>query len=268
MPTPPRFALVTGVSSGLGLAVARRLLAEGVTVWGTARDIARVPSGIRPVALDLGDPASITACVEQLRREAPQLDLLVNNAGNGVHSPLEAFDDAGMDAQWRVLLHGPAALTRAFYGDFRARRRGVIVNVTSLAGDYPIPFMSAYSGAKAGLSSFTRALMLEAHDSGVAVIDFRPGDFATGFSAAMPGVRHADRADSRRARESAEAHEKAGPKPELAAGHLWAAVRSGRSRVVTSGDFWQSRLGPLLARLAPECVVRSYLKSYYGMNKG
>lgn len=261
----PRQALVTGVSAGLGRAIAEKLVAEGVTVWGTARDIARVPPGIRPLALDLGDPASVAACLERIRAEAPELDLWVNNAGAGAHAPAEVLEDAALEAQWRVLLHGPAALTRSVYADFRARGRGVIVNVTSLAGDYPIPFMSAYSGAKAGLSAFTRALMLEAAGTGVALIDFRPGDHATGFSAAMARVDHGGRADSRRARAAAEAHERAGPPPAAAADRLWSAVLAGRSRVVVAGDFWQARLGPLLARIVPERVVRVYLRRYYGL---
>lgn len=269
MPSLPRFALVTGVSSGLGLAMARRLIAEGVTVWGTARDTARVPvlPGLRPVALDLGDPDSVAACIQKIRTEAPELDLVVNNAGNGAFFPLENFPADALEAQWRVLLHGPAELTRAFYADFRERRRGVIVNVTSLAGDYPIPFMAAYSGAKAGLSAFTRALMLEAAGSGVAVIDFRPGDYDTGFNDATRGFDAVSRPDAARARDACEAHVKAGPKPGRAARDLWRAVARGRSGVVATGDFWQAGLGPLLARLAPESLVRAYLRNYYGMNR-
>jgi NAD(P)-dependent dehydrogenase (short-subunit alcohol dehydrogenase family) len=267
MSKTPRFALITGVSSGLGLAMARRLLDEGVEVWGTARDISRVPAlpGLRAVALDLGDPTSVAECIQKIRTEAPALDLLVDNAGNGAFFPLESFPPDALDAQWRVLLHGPAELTRAFYADFRERKRGVIVNVTSLAGDYPIPFMSAYSGAKAGLSAFTRTLMLEAAGSGVAVIDFRPGDYDTGFNDAMRGFDAVSRPDAARARDACEAHVKAGPKPERAARDLWRAVSRGRSGVVASGDFWQAGLGPLLARLAPECIIRAYLRNYYGM---
>lgn len=265
MSKPPRFALITGVSSGLGAAMARRLLDEGVTVWGTARDISRIPAlpGLHPVALDLGDPKSVAACIQKIRAEAPELDLLVNNAGNGAFFPLESFPTDALDAQWRVLLHGPAELTRAFYSDFRERGRGVIVNVTSLAGDYPIPFMSAYSGAKAGLSAFTRTLMLEAVGSGVSVIDFRPGDYDTGFNDAMRGFDAVSRPDAARARDACEAHVKAGPKPERAARDLWRAVSRGRSGVVATGDFWQAGLGPLLARFAPEPLVRAYLKNYY-----
>lgn len=261
----PLQALVTGVSGGLGRAIAERLKAEGVEVWGTARDVARVPAGLRPVALDLADAGSVARCIAQVRAEATGLDLLVNNAGAGIHAPLEGFTDGDLENQWRVLLHGPAALTRAFYADFRERRRGTVANVTSLAGDYPIPFMSAYSGAKAGLSAFTRTLMLEAEGSGVTILDFRPGDYATGFSAALGRVDHAGRADSARARAAAEAHERAGPEATQAARRLWRAIAAGRSRVVVSGDVWQSRLGPLLARLAPERVVRAYLRRYYNL---
>jgi len=265
MPFLPRQALVTGVSAGLGRAFAEKLRAEGVEVWGTARDVARVPAGIRPLALDLGDAASVAACIRQAHAEAPALDLLVNNAGAGAFFALEDFPEDDLERQWRVLLHGPAALTRGFYGAFRSRRRGMVVNVTSLAGDYPIPFMSAYSGAKAGLSAFTRTLMLEAEGSGVTVVDLRPGDYATGFNDAMAGFRSVVRRDALAAREACVAHVASGPKPDKAAADLWRAVRRGKSGVVCTGDVWQAGLGPLLARFAPEAVVRAYLKRYYGM---
>ncbi len=245
--------------------MAQKLVTEGVEVWGTARDVSRVPEGLRPVALDLGDPASVAACVERVRREAPGLDLLVNNAGAGAFYPLEEFPVEALDAQWRVLLHGPAELTRAFYGDFRSKGRGCVVNVTSLAGDYPIPFMSAYSGAKAGLSAFTRTLMLEAEGSGVTVIDLRPGDYATGFNDAMRGFDAVRRPDAARARDACEAHVRAGPGPGRAAEDLWRAVSQGRSGVVCTGDFWQAGLGPLLAHMAPERLIRRYLSGYYGL---
>ena len=264
----PRQALVTGVSAGLGRAIAQKLLAEGVEVWGTARDVSRVPAGIRPVALDLADPESVTACIRKVNAEAPELDLLVNNAGNGAFFALEDFPAVELEKQWRVLLHGPAELTRGFYAVFRARRRGAIVNVTSLAGDYPIPFMAAYSGAKAGLAAFTRALMLEAEGSGVAVVDLRPGDYATGFNDAMAGFGAVSRPDAVAARDACVKHVNAGPPPEKAALDLWRAVSRGRSAVMYTGDFWQAGLGPLLARFAPEAIVRAYLKGYYGMKGG
>ncbi|MDR2983010.1 MAG: SDR family NAD(P)-dependent oxidoreductase [Puniceicoccales bacterium] len=268
---PYRQALVTGASGGLGRAFALALVAQGVTVWGTSRDGTRLPEGVRPLALDLDNPRSIVDCIVSIRQQAPELDLLVNNAGNGTFCPFEEFPSDELGGQWRVLLASPVALCRAFYPMFRERGNGAIVNVASLAGDYPIPFMSAYSAAKAGLSAFSRALMIEAEGSGVVVIDFQPGDYATGFNNAMrrfvPEEQDKDARPSRldRVWRRVEQHLQAGPPPEHAAKILIKTLKRNRSATVVAGNVWQARLGPLLARIAPRFMVRDYLKNYYNL---
>jgi NAD(P)-dependent dehydrogenase (short-subunit alcohol dehydrogenase family) len=290
---PYREALVTGASRGLGRAFAEALLGEGVTVWGTSRDGARLPAGVRPLALDLGDPASLAACVERLNTDAPALDLLVNNAGGGAFFPFAQFPEAALAAQWRTLLAAPASLCRAFFPRFAARGHGAIVNVSSLAGSFPIPCMSAYSAAKAGLGAFSRALMLEAAGTGVVIIDFQPGDFATGFNDAMErqpatedaavrgraggtpdsGLRTlpenaadaADTAAAARVWARCEEHLRCGPPPSAAVRPFLRALRRRRSRTVVAGGFWQAALGPLLARFAPQNLVRRYLRAYYDL---
>ncbi|MDR3228079.1 MAG: SDR family NAD(P)-dependent oxidoreductase [Puniceicoccales bacterium] len=262
---PCKEALVTGAGRGLGRAFAEALLAEGVTVWGTSRSGNALPAGVRPLRLDLASPASVAALAEQLRREAPALDLLVNNAGAGVFCPFAHFPEESLDAQWQVLLAGPVSLCRAFYPAFAERGRGTIVNVASLAGVFPIPFMSAYSAAKAALSTFSKTLMLEADGSGVAVVDFQPGDYATGFNDAMAEPPVPDDARLRRARAAAERHFVNGPLPQHAARRLMRAIRSERSGTVVSGNFFEATLGPLAARLLPQAVVRRILRIFYNL---
>jgi short-subunit dehydrogenase len=265
---PYRQALVTGASRGLGRAFALALLAAGVEVWGTSRDGTRLPEGVRALALDLGDPDSIARLVSRLRDEAPELDLLVNNAGGGTWCPFDEFPADELERQWRVLLAAPVSLCRAFYPLFAERKHGAIVNVASLAGQFPIPFMSTYSAAKAGLSAFSRTLMLEATGSGVAVVDFQPGDYATGFNDNMHRPHRERSASSRetRAWDCCEEHLHAGPPPEHAARALLRALRKGGSRTVATGTFFQARLGPLLARVLPASIVRWYLRGYYALS--
>lgn len=262
---PYRQALVTGASGGLGRAFAEALLAEGVAVWGTSRDgaPARMPAGVKPLALDLNDAESVAALLEKISREAPELDLIINNAGDGVFAPLEQFSAAALEKQIRVLLASPAEICRRIFPKFRARQHGAIVNVASLAGDFPIPFMSAYSAAKAGVSAFSRTLMLEAAGTGVVVIDFRPGDYATGFNNATARANFPENSPPARAWECCEKHLKNGPPPPHAAKILMRALRKKRTGTIVAGDFWQAKLGPLLARFAPRALVNLYLKNYY-----
>jgi NAD(P)-dependent dehydrogenase (short-subunit alcohol dehydrogenase family) len=268
---PCKEALVTGAGRGLGRAFASALLAEGVTVWGTTRGNSALPDGVRPLLLDLAEPHSVAALAERILREAPALDLLVNNAGAGVFCPFEKFPEQELERQWRVLLASPVSLCRAVYPAFVQRGRGVIVNVSSLAGVFPFPMMSAYSAAKAGLSAFSRTLLLEAAGTGVRIIDFQPGDYATGFNDAMRDL--SDKSDtpapsstrSLRVRAAAERHLTGGPPPEHAARNLIRAIRRGRTGTVVTGGIFEAFLGPLAARFAPQSIISWFLRRFYDM---
>jgi NAD(P)-dependent dehydrogenase (short-subunit alcohol dehydrogenase family) len=266
-----RTAFVTGASSGLGRAFAEMLLGDGVRVWGTSRDPARLRSAgplpqLNPVPLDLGDPAAAEAAYRRAASEAGGFGLVVNNAGFGVFGE---FDALGFDL-WRgqvdALLLGTARLAHAAYGDLRARGRGCLVNVSSLAVDFPLPFMSGYNVAKAGLSALSASLAQEAAGGAVTVIDFRPGDYRTGFNDAMrPGAGMADGARTAPALARLDALMAAAPGPERAAADLRRAVLRDRSGVVRSGGFFQARAAPLLARLAPAGLVSRALARYFGL---
>jgi short-subunit dehydrogenase len=264
---PFREAFVTGASSGLGRAFAMALMERGAVVWGSSRDGMRLPEGVRAVALDLGDGVSVKACVERLRAEAPGLDLLVNNAGSGVFGPFSVMSQESVRGQWRVLLEAPVALCGAFFPGFVARGHGGIVNVASLAGVFPVPCMGVYSAAKAGMSAFSRALMVEAHGSGVMVVDFLPGDFATEFNKAMRRESPGEVAWAERVWARCEELLRGAPAAERAAVALMRALERGRSCRVVTGSFWQASLGPMLARFAPEGAVRWFLRGYYGLRE-
>lgn len=256
----PQKVLITGASSGLGRAIAQRFLREGALVWGTSRDGARLPEGVAPLALDLANPDSVTAL---LTVGDGDFDVVVNNAGSGAFFAADQFPEEVLRTQLESLLTAQILISRHFYSQFLHKSRGTLVNVTSLAGDFPIPYMSAYSAAKAGLSAFTGALILEAPRSGVVIIDFRPGDLATGFNGSMPGFDSVASDAGRRVARACDRHVNAGASAEVAAESLFRAVMRGRSGVVVSGTFWQARVGPMLARFVPRGWVFRYLKNFY-----
>lgn len=262
-----RTALVTGAASGLGAAFAAMLRAEGVAVWGTSRRRERVrdAQGFHGIALELADDASISAAWTEAERASGGIDLLINNAGAGLFAPFADMSDADWEHQVRVLLLGPAGLARRALHAMRVRGRGCIVNVTSLAAEFPIPCMSAYDASKAGLAAMTASLALECAGAPVRVLDFRPGDYRTSFN---DGMRRASRADQSpdgvpaRVWRRLEALMSAAPEPARAAADLRAALRSGRGGVVRSGSFFQARVAPFLQRFASQrlsaCVQRRY----------
>lgn len=261
-----RTALVTGAASGLGAAFVAMLRAEGVEVWGTSRSRERVPdgAGFHGLVLEVSDERSIAAAWAEAERESGGIDLLINNAGAGLFIAFAGMDDDAWDQQLRVLLHGPAALARHALRGMQARGRGCIVNVTSLAAEFPIPGMSAYNAAKAGLVAMSASLALECVGTPVRVLDFRPGDYRTGFNDAMrTGGAH----DPRLARvwRRLEALMHSAPEPARAAGDLRAALARRRSGVVRSGSFFQARAAPFLRRFASQRLSAWVQRRYFDL---
>jgi NAD(P)-dependent dehydrogenase (short-subunit alcohol dehydrogenase family) len=177
---------ITGASSGIGLLAARALCGQGHQVWGTSRTLEKLPfiEGFHPIVLDLNDKDSIEAGFRRALAEAGHFDVLINNAGAGVFGPLESFSDLQLAAQWEALLLGPLRLIRLALPAMRTRDAGLLVNVSSLAGELPLPFLAPYSLSKAALSAMSEGLSLELAHTGIRVIDVRPGDFATQFHGA------------------------------------------------------------------------------------
>lgn len=266
-----RTAFVTGASAGLGRAFSEALLAEGVRVWGTARETARLSEltsrpGFSAVALDLAEPAAALAAFAAAQEEAGgAFDLVVQNAGYGVFGGFAQTEFSVWQHQLDAMLGATAALSHAALGPMLARRRGCLVQVASLAVEFPLPFMSGYNMAKAGLAALSESLDMETRGTGVTVIDFRPGDYRTGFNQAMRQPADVP-AEPRQARAWArlEANLHAAPPPERAAADLCRALRQGRRGVVRSGSFFQARLAPMLAAIAPDAWRRAAMARYFG----
>jgi len=269
-----RTALVTGASSGLGAAFADMLAAEGVEVWASARQPerlaalgARHPGRIHPVVLDLADGPAAVAAVQRAAGEAGAgFDLLINNAGYGIFGEFGAIEGAAWEGQLAAMLGTTLRLTQVAWRVWTARGRGTLVNVSSLAAEFPLPYMSGYNVAKAGLSALSESLMFESRGTGIIVIDFRPGDYRTGFNRAMqttpplaplPGGMAA-------AWDALEANLQGAPAPERAAADLRRALRRPRTGVVRSGSLFQTALAPLWARLVPVSWLRAASARYFG----
>ncbi|MFA5265520.1 MAG: SDR family NAD(P)-dependent oxidoreductase [Opitutaceae bacterium] len=264
-----RTAFVTGASSGLGRAFVSMLLAEGLRVWGTARDPARL-AGFEPaenftaVTLDLDRQAECESAFDGAAGQAGgSFDLVVQNAGYGVCSPFASTPFAVWQQQWESMLISTGRISHAAFSRMLARDRGCLVHVSSLAVDFPLPFMSGYNVAKAGLSSLSESLMQEAKGSRVKVIDFRPGDYRTGFNLAMRGQNAEGGERMERVLKTLDDNVNAAPLPERAATDLRRALLGKRSGIVRSGSIFQARIAPLLSSLAPASWRRAAMALYF-----
>lgn len=267
-----RTAFITGASTGLGLAFAEMLLAEGVEVWGTARDTARLAARPRfhAVALDLGDGDAAERAFLEAERAAGGFDVVVNNAGFGAFGSYTHTDFGVWEHQFRVMLVNTARLAQAALRGMLVRRRGALVNVASIAGEFGMPYQAVYNSIKAGLSALNESLMYEVKGTGVILIDFRPGDYRTDFEASVrrpeqAGVDPLNAGRMARAWASFEGMMRGGPVPAHAADALRRALARGRSDTVRTGRFFQAALAPFAARFASLALKRRMQEMYFGL---
>lgn len=181
--------LVTGGSSGIGLAVVRRLAAAGDTVFAASRNPARsaLPAGVTPLAVDVADPAAGDVAVGAVVEAVGRLDVLVNNAGAESVAPLEETGDAEAHRIFEVNVFGPMRLVRAAIPVMRSQGGGRIVNVSSINDIAPAPFGGWYSASKAALTSLSAVLDAEVRGFGILVTAVAPGLFRTPMAQRLPG---------------------------------------------------------------------------------
>ena len=185
--TSGRVALVTGASSGIGEATARRLAERGYTTYAAARRISRMDSlrdqGIRTVPVDVTDDTSLVALVEQVIAESERIDVLVNNAGYGSYGALEDVPIAEARRQFDVNIFGMARLIQLVLPHMRAQHDGYIVNVSSVGGKMWEPMGSWYHATKFAVEGLSDSLRAEVAAFGIKVIVIEPGAIRTEWSA-------------------------------------------------------------------------------------
>lgn len=180
--------LVTGATSGIGLAAARHLAARGHRVFASGRnekllaEINGSTPNLESIRLDVNDDASVRAAAAELlaRTGGRGVDVVVNNAGYGKVAPITEVSDEEMRGQYETNVLGPVRVVRAFM-DQLAANRGRVINVTSVGGQVYFPFMGIYGSTKFALEVISDALRFEVKPFGVDVVIVEPGPVRTSF---------------------------------------------------------------------------------------
>lgn len=264
--------LVTGASSGLGAATVAELARHGHRVYGTSRRASTSPAGAAPPVLlpmDVREPASVAAAVERLLDREGRLDVLINNAGIGLAGAVEDTSDEEARALFETNLFGAHRVLRAVLPVMRRQRRGLVVNVGSMAGEVAVPFQAFYSATKAALASLSHALRIEAAPHGVAVTLLEPGDFRTGFTdtrgwAAAAETNPAYRDRCRHAVGVMERDERRGADPAIFAALVARLVERMKPRGTYTSGMSAQRIALQVARLAPASLSERLVRAYYG----
>ncbi len=175
--------LVTGASSGLGLATANALAAKGHTVYGTSRDIKRIKDvSFTPLQMDVTSDESVTAGVAKILKAEGRIDVVVNNAGNGITGPLYAMPVDAAKKQFEVNFFGVVRVCSAVLPGMIERKQGLVINIGSLAGLFGLPYQGLYSASKFAIEGYSQSLRMELQNTGVKVSVINPGDFKTDFT--------------------------------------------------------------------------------------
>lgn len=181
--------LITGVSSGFGRALAQQALAAGHTVVGTVRsEEARAafealsPHAAFARVLDVTDFERIDGVVAEIEASVGPVDVLVNNAGYGHEGIMEESPLSEMRRQFDVNVFGAVAMMKAVVPFMRERRRGRILNITSMGGHITMPGIAYYCGSKFALEGISEALGKELESFGIAVTAVAPGSFRTDWA--------------------------------------------------------------------------------------
>jgi short-subunit dehydrogenase len=254
---------VTGASSGIGADIARELAGRGLGVTLVARREDRLrtlaeelqATGVRVevVACDVSDAAARAKMIDTINRLGLEVEVLVNNAGYGSGGLFVELDAESEVAMVRVNCEAVVALTREYLPKMVERGRGAVLNVGSTAGEQPLPRQATYSASKAFVNTFSDALYVEMHGTGVTVTSLRPGPVTSEFGD-VAGIGE----------ELFSAPDFAIKTPEETAAAAVEGLEKGK-RTVAPGIV--AKTSTILARMTPRTILLPLLRRMYPVGK-
>ncbi len=265
-----RVVLITGASSGIGEACAKRLAVEGNRVYGTSRHPSEETdaSGVQMLAMDVNSDESVAAAIEQIVQAEGRIDVVVNNAGFGIAGAIEDTSIEEAKALLETNFFGMLRVCRAVLPVMRVAHSGTIVNTSSLGGRIGLPYQGLYSATKFAVEGMSEALRMEVHQFGIRVIMIEPGDFRTGFTKNRRYVT-ASQGDSaykgsfERTIKVAENDEQGGSSPEQIARLLVRILRTRSPKVRYSVGGISQRGAAVLKQILPGRAFEWALMKYY-----
>ncbi len=240
-------AVITGASEGIGAAIARRFAGEGARVVLAARSeekleaLAEELGSERALAVptDVTDAEQVKRLMARTREHFGGLDILVNNAGVGLYASVAEMAWADFEQMWKVNFFGVVRCIREALPDLR-ERRGMVVNISSVAGKLAIPYLTGYCASKFALNAFSTGLRMELAQAGVRVVVVCPGTVRTPFHQSAFRSNRLPEVFAQRSRGGISAE-------RVAAATLRAVVRERREVVVP----WRLRLAVGFRNLLP-----------------
>ena len=259
--------LITGISSGFGLATAQLLAEEGHTVYGTVRREVEPLPKVHYLKMDVRDREAVKGAVKQVVDQEGHIDVLVNNAGMGIGGPVEFATEEEIKEQMDTNFIGLVHFVTAVLPYMRVQGSGKIIAISSIGGLMGLPFQGFYSASKFAIEGYCEALRLETKQFGVNVVVVRPGDFSTGFTGSRIKTVNAEASriytSYAKSMMKAEQDEVGGLKPQVLACSISRIIRKKNPQYGYVVASFEQRLSVFLKSVLPARWFASILGGYY-----
>lgn len=259
-----KVVLVTGASSGIGLSIANYLhLQKKYIVYGTSRKIYKSSNfSFNLIELDVTEKSSIQRCIAEILKKESKIDILINNAGVGITGPLEEIPTSEINKHFQINVFGPILLIKEVLPSMKSSKNGVIINITSVAGQIATPFRSIYSGGKAALDIISETLAMEVRSLGIDVVSIAPGDFKTNISKRRFHSPVIDKSDYKSYAESLKKMNlgvNKGSDPEKIAKLISTILLKRRPRIRYKVGSFIEKNGVILKRILPQRIYEKLI---------
>lgn len=179
-----KVVLITGGSSGIGKAIGTYLTEKECIVYGTSRNPERMTNFdvFDLIAMDVTNEESILQGINEVISKEGKIDILINNAGIGITGPVEEIPKEEIHKAFETNLYGPISVIQQVLPHMRKQNKGLIINITSIAGYMGLPYRGIYSATKSALEVITEAMRMEIASFGIEMTNVAPGDFVTNIA--------------------------------------------------------------------------------------
>jgi short-subunit dehydrogenase len=257
--------IITGASSGIGLATAKMLLNKGYTVFGISINDGEGNLPFQNYISDVNDYENVKKILKEIFDKTGSIDAFINNAGYGIAGAISATDPSAIYNLVNTNLSAVMSLS-ALVIDYLKKTKGRIINISSVGGIIPLPFQAVYSATKAGMEIFSRALANEVKPFGIKVTAVLPGDVNTNFT--QNRIMQKDDSDENYAENvkksiaKVEKDERTGKGPESVAKVIVKELEKRRPKLKVVVGFWYKCV-PFLIRILPVRTINWIVRKLY-----
>lgn len=264
-----KVVFITGVSSGFGNCISKKLINEGHIVYGTYRKNVVAIDKLNLIQLDVTDRLSVNSAINKIIKEQGRIDVLINNAGMGYYGPIAEFTSEEIHEQMNTNFYGFVYTVQAVLPHMRQQNSGIIINISSLGGIMGLPYQAFYSASKFAIEGFSEALAIEELHNNIRVIVIRPGDFRTNFTQNRKSIQKLYQNHERiqqpflKTFEVIKNDELNGLSPEILANKIVKIIRKKRPRFAYVIASFEQKLAVFLKNFLPNYLFFNILSKHY-----